>query len=69
MILKFILLAIIIILSTLIGGMINYRIENKEKQGILEYCLTIIVIILVSILTCQGGNKWERLSLGRGTNK
>jgi hypothetical protein len=51
MILKFILLAIIIILSTLIGGMINYRIENKEKQGILEYCLTMIVIISVSILT------------------
>ena len=51
MILKFILLAIIIILSTLIGGLINYRIENKEKQGILEYCLTMIVIISVSILT------------------
>ena len=51
MILKFILLAIIIILSTLIGGMINYRIENKEKQGILEYCQTMIVIISVSILT------------------
>ena len=25
--------------------------ENKEKQGILEYCLTMIVIISVSILT------------------
>ncbi len=54
MILKFILLAIIIILSTLIGGMINYRIENKEKQGILEYCLTMIVIISVSILEVIG---------------
>ena len=51
MILKFILLFIIIVLSVFIGGMISYRIENDEKQGILEYCLTMIVVISVSILT------------------
>ena len=51
MILKFVLLFIIIILSTISGGMIGYRIQNKEKQGLLEFSITIMLTIPISIFT------------------